>query len=91
MQEAFTVLRRAIQDAERRLRQYETEGAKHKLPSVRHAIRDLEEACKWLTWCHGQKLELIKLWNLVEEGNRANVQVPSSSKNKRRQRDNGAK
>jgi hypothetical protein len=85
MQEAFIVLRRAIQDAERRQRQYESEGdkSKHKLSPVRHAIRDLEEAYSWLQWCHGQKLVLIRLWNLVEEGNR-NVQIRSSSSGQRR-------
>jgi hypothetical protein len=77
MQEAFIVLQRAKRDAEARLRQAESEGdkSKHKLSTIRHAIRDLEEAYSWLQWCHGQKLVLINLWNLVEEGSRASVQI----------------
>jgi hypothetical protein len=76
MQEAFTVLTRAIREANYRLRQAEVEGdkSKHKLPTIRHAIKSLEEAYALLQWCHQQKLVLIRLWNLIEERDRANVQ-----------------
>jgi hypothetical protein len=40
MQEAFIVLRRAIQDAERRQRQYESEGDKSKHKLIPRAARD---------------------------------------------------
>lgn len=80
MQEAFIVLARAKREAEGRLRKAEEEGraSAHKLSPIKSAIRDLEEAYKWLTWCHEQKLILIRLWNLVEEGNREHVQVLGS-------------
>jgi hypothetical protein len=73
MNEAFKVLEQAKREAEARLRRYEAEGRKHSIGPTRHAIRELEQALRALKWANEEALRWVRLWSLVEEGNR-NVQ-----------------
>lgn len=86
MNEAFVILERAKRDALARLARYEQEGkaSAHKLPSVRHALRDIEQALYWLKWANDTRLVFVRLWQHVEEGNITSVQVHSSRKQSRR-------
>lgn len=80
MNEAFIVLERAKREAEARLARYEQEGkaSAHKLVNVRHAIKDIELGLYWLKWANDTRLVFVRLWNLVEEGER-HVQILSST------------
>jgi hypothetical protein len=46
MREAFKAITRAKREAQQRQRQYEQDGVRseHKLPAVRHAIKELDDA-----------------------------------------------
>lgn len=86
MNASINALERAKREAEARLGRVEAEGRKseYKLPSIRHDIRDYEEGLQVLRQALEAKLIFIRLWNLVEEGNRNSVQVHSSRKQSRR-------
>lgn len=93
MNASINALERAKREAEARLKWAQDQGksAGYKLSSIRHEIRDFEQGLQVLRTALEARLVFVRLWNLVEEGNRNNVQVSGSTKSKRRQRNNGAK
>jgi hypothetical protein len=81
MQKAFIVLGNALREAEGRLRKCEAEGDKssYKLPAIRHDIRELEAALAVLKYTTQQSQVLRNLWQLIEEGSKASVQIHSNT------------
>lgn len=88
MNEAINELTRAKREATARLTRYEQEGkaSAHKLPHVRQAIRELDAALAALKCANEYRLVFVRLWQLVEEGNRSSVQILSGEAKRRTSR-----